>query len=419
MNFTEFGINLCKKYARTNLVVRIVCGIIAGIIFAFLMPEARWIGTFGALFVGALKAIAPILVFILVISSLSMGGKKADGRFRTVIFFYLLSTLLAALTAVAVSYIFPQTLILKAEDMTNQAIPTSIGYVLNRLLVDMVANPISSLTDGKYLGILFWAIISGLALRSVASDSTKNMLSDFANSISKVVKWIIDIAPIGIMGLVYITVTNHGLDIFTDYGKMVLALTGCMIFVFFVLNPLIVFCTLRTNPYPLIFKCFKDSGITAFFTRSSAANIPMNMALCEKLGLDKDMYSVSIPLGATINMNGAAVTITVMTLAAVHTLGIPVNIVTAFCLSILATLAACGASGIAGGSLLLIPLACSLFGISNDIAIQVVGVGFIIGVIQDSFETALNSASDVVFTATSEFLQWEKQGKELPDISKL
>lgn len=419
MKFTEFCIDLCKRYASTNLVVRIVCGIVAGIIFAFLMPKFTWIGTFGALFVGALKAIAPILVFILVISSLSLGSKKADGRFRTVIFFYLLSTLLAAFAAVAVSYIFPQTLVLRTEDMAGQTIPTSIGYVLSRLLVDMVANPISSLTEGKYLGILFWAIISGLALRNIASDSTKTMLIDFANCISKVVKWIIDIAPIGIMGLVFTTVSNHGLDIFTDYGKMVLALAGCMTFVFFILNPLIVFCALRTNPYPLIFKCFKDSGITAFFTRSSAANIPMNMALCEKLGLDKDMYSVSIPLGATINMNGAAVTITIMTLAAVHTLGIPVHIVTALCLSILATLAACGASGIAGGSLLLIPLACSLFGISNDIAIQVVGVGFIIGVIQDSFETALNSASDVIFTATSEFMQWKRQGKELPNISEL
>ena len=419
MSFAESCINICKKYTSTNLVVRIVGGIIAGIIFAFIMPQAMWIGTFGDLFVGALKAIAPILVFILVISSLSLGTKKPDGRLRTVIFFYLLSTLLAAFAAVAISYIFPQTLILKAEEIASQAVPTSIGGVMNNLLIDMVANPISSLTDGKYLGILFWAVISGIALKNIASENTKNMLSDFANCISAVVKWIIDLAPLGIMGLVFTAVSSHGMDIFTDYGKMVLVLAGCMTFVFFVLNPLIVFCAIRTNPYPLIIKCFKDSGITAFFTRSSAANIPMNMALCEKLGLDKDMYSVSIPLGATINMNGAAITITIMTLAAVHTLGIPVNIITAFGLSILATLAACGASGIAGGSLLLIPLACSLFGISNDIAIQVVGVGFIIGVIQDSFETALNSASDVVFTATSEFIKWKKLGKELPDISKL
>ena len=416
MDIKNFWQATVEKYTKSNLVVRIICGIIAGLIFAMFMPNFGWIGVFGDLFVGALKAIAPILVFVLVISSLALGTKKPDGRFRTVIFFYLLSTFLAAATSVGVSFLFPQNIKFDNEVLAVQSVPASMGDVLNNLLIDMVANPISSLTDGKYLGILFWAIIIGMALKSIASKSTKDMLTDISNCISEVVRWIINLAPLGIMGLVFSAVSTNGIEIFNDYGRMVLVLCGCMLFVYFVVNPFLIFFALRRNPYPLVIKCLKESGITAFFTRSSAANIPMNMALCDKLGLDKDMYSVSIPLGATINMNGAAVTITIMTLAAVHTLGIEVNILTAICLCILSTLAACGASGIAGGSLLLIPLACSLFGIPNEIAIQVVGVGFIIGVIQDSMETALNSSSDVLFTATAEYYQWLKQGKEIPEI---
>lgn len=406
-----------ELYSNTNLVIRIIIGIILGTILAFVNPELPFIATLGALFVGALKAIAPILVFILVISSLSKNNEVNDGRLKTVILFYLLSTFLAATTAVIFSFIFPQTLILTAENSASQTVPASMGEVIHNLLIKIVVNPISSLTEGNYLGILFWSIITGIALKNIASDNTKNMLSEFSQCISEVVKWIIDFAPFGIMGLVFDAVSSNGIDIFNVYGKMILSLAGCMLFVFFILNPIIVYISLRHNPYPLIYKCLKESGITAFFTRSSAANIPINMTLCEKLGLDKDVYSVSIPLGATINMNGAAVTISIMTLAAVHTLGIPINLPTALILSILATFAACGASGVAGGSLLLIPLACSLFGISNDIAIQVVGVGFIIGVIQDSLETALNSSSDVIFTATAEFYKWKKEGQKLPKIN--
>ena len=405
-----------ENYNKINLVAKIVIGIILGIIFALFISCAKFISLLGDLFVGALKAIAPILVFTLVVSSLSQSKEKPDGRFRTVIFFYLISTLLAAISAVAASFIFPQTLSLDSGSTTLYTAPSDMGEVIHNLMVNIVVNPISSLSEGNYLGILFWAIIFGITLKNIASDNTKNMFIDISNAISDIVRIIINFAPFGIMGLVFSAVSSNGIDIFTTYGKMILLLAGCMFFVFFVVNPLIIHCALRINPYPLVIKCLKESGITAFFTRSSAANIPMNMSLCEKLGLDRDMYSVSIPLGATINMNGAAVTISIMTLAAVHTLGIPINISTAVCLSILATFGACGASGIAGGSLLLVPMACSLFGIPNDIAIQVVGVGFIIGVIQDSLETALNSSSDAIFTATAEFYQWKKQGKELPEI---
>ena len=403
-------------YSSTNLVIKIIIGIIIGTLLAFYATNLIWIGTFGDLFVGALKAIAPILVFILVISSLSQNTVKKDGRFSTVIGLYLVSTFCAALTAVLISFLFPINLSLGIENITNQSVPAGLGEVVHNLLINIVVNPISSLTEGNYLGILFWAIISGIVLKDIASENTKNVLSDISDGVSAVVKIIIDFAPFGIMGLVYNAVSSNGINIFTTYGKLVILLAGCMLFVFFVINPLIVYSVIKQNPYPLVIKCLKESGITAFFTRSSAANIPINMALCEKLGLDKDMYSVSIPLGATINMNGAAVTISVMTLAAVHTLGISISLPGALILCILSTFAACGASGVAGGSLLLIPMACSLFGISNDIAIQVVGVGFIIGVIQDSLETALNSSADVVFSATAEFYKWKQEGKEIPKI---
>ncbi|MBQ2571173.1 MAG: serine/threonine transporter SstT, partial [Treponema sp.] len=325
------------------------------------------------------------------------------------------STLLASLIAVAASFIFPQTIALANEASADSA-PAGIGQVLKNLLINAVSNPIDALARANYIGILVWACIFGLALKSIAGDGTKQMLNDFAEALSKVVRWIINLAPFGIMGLVFTTVSSNGMGIFKNYGTLLAVLVGSMLFMALVVSPLIVAITLKCNPYPLVWRCLKQSGITAFFTRSSAANIPVNMELCEELGLDKEMYSVSIPLGATINMDGAAITIAIMTLAAAHTLGIVVDIPTALILCVLATLGACGASGVAGGSLLLIPLACSLFGISNDAAMQVVGVGFIIGVVQDSLETALNSAGDVLFTATAEYRAWKKQGKPLPDF---
>ena len=323
---------------------------------------------------------------------------------------YLVTTFLAAVVAVFASYAFPVTLVF--TNAAEGAAPGGIWEVLLNLLNNIVSNPVASLMNANYIGILTWALLFGFALRA-ASESTKNMMTELSEGVSKVVRWIINLAPFGIMGLVFSSVSEYGLEIFTSYGKLLVVLVGCMLFIALVINPIIVACLLKRNPYPLVFRCLKESGVTAFFTRSSAANIPVNMQLCEKLGLDKDMYSVSIPLGATINMDGAAITITVMTLAAAHTLGISVDIPTAIVLSVLATLAACGASGVAGGSLLLIPMACSLFGISNDIAMQVVGVGFIIGVVQDSVETALNSAGDVLFAATAEFHEWIKEGKEV------
>ena len=400
-------------YTRSSLILRRLCGIVLGVALAFLLPNATGIGLLGDLFVGALKAIAPLLVFLLVISALSQGGSKLDKRFGMVIFFYLLTTLIAAFVAVIASFMFPVDLVLTVE-AAEQAAPSGIGEVLSNLLKNMIANPLASIIDGKYLGILFWAVVFGMALKGIASDSTKTMFSNMADGVSQAVRWIINLAPFGIMGLVYSSVSSYGVEIFTTYGKLIALLVGCMLFSSLIVNPIIVAISLKCNPFPLVLRCLRESGITAFFTRSSAANIPVNMALCEKLGLDKDMYSVSIPLGATINMDGAAITISIMTLAAVHTMGIKVDIPTALFLSVLSTLAACGASGVAGGSLLLIPMACSLFGISNDVAMQVVGVGFIIGVVQDSLETALNSSGDVLFAATAEYYQWKKEGKPLP-----
>lgn len=400
--------NLVQKYNETNLVLRIFIGIVVGVILAIFLPTLPWINILGDLFVGALKAIAPMLVFILVMGSLAQGVKKSGGKFRIVIFLYMFSTFLAAITAVLASFAFPQMLTLTAEVQNIESVPQGFGEIIHNLLVNIVINPIASLSESNYLGILFWAIITGMALKDIVSDSTKDILKDFTTSVSQVVAWIINLAPFGIMGLVYKSVSTNGIEIFAQYGKLILLLAVCMFIVALVTNPIIISLFIRRNPYPLILKCLKESGITAFFIRSSAANIPVNMKLCEELKLDKELYSVSIPLGATINMSGGAVTITIMALAAAHTLGIDVEFSTAVILSILATFAACGASGIAGGSLLLIPSACSLFGISNDIAIQVVGIGFIISVLQDSLETALNSSSDVVFTATADYYRKAK-----------
>lgn len=399
-------------YTKTPLILRIAIGLVIGICLGLWVPEAGFVTVFGDIFVGALKAIAPILVFVLVVASLASAGKGIGNRFKSVIFFYMLSTFLAAVIAVVLSFIFRTTIPL--AQAVEQTAPTGLGEVFRTLMGNMVMNPVSALINANYVGILTWSIILGLALRIVAGEKTKEVLTDISNAVSRSVAWVIQLAPFGIMGLVYSSVSEYGLEIFTDYGKVLAVLVGCMILMALVIDPLIVALALKKNPYPLVFKCFKESGVTAFFTRSSAANIPVNMNLCEKLGLDKEYYSVSIPLGATINMDGAAITITVMSLAAAFSQGIEVNIFLAILLSFVATLGACGASGVAGGSLLLIPMACSLLGVGQDIAMQVVGVGFIIGVVQDSLETAINSSGDVIFCATAEFREWQKQGKELP-----
>ena len=399
-------------YTKTPLILRIAIGLVIGICLGLWVPEAGFVTVFGGIFVGALKAIAPTLVFVLVVASLASAGKGIGNRFKSVIFFYMLSTFLAAVIAVVLSFIFRTTIPL--AQAVEQTAPTGLGEVFRTLMGNMVMNPVSALINANYVGILTWSIILGLALRIVAGEKTKEVLTDISNAVSRSVAWVIQLAPFGIMGLVYSSVSEYGIEIFTDYGKVLAVLVGCMILMAIVIDPLIVALALKKNPYPLVFKCFKESGVTAFFTRSSAANIPVNMNLCEKLGLDKEYYSVSIPLGATINMDGAAITITVMSLAAAFSQGIEVNIFLAILLSFVATLGACGASGVAGGSLLLIPMACSLLGVGQDIAMQVVGVGFIIGVIQDSLETAINSSGDVIFCATAEFREWQKQGKELP-----
>lgn len=402
---------ILKLYTDTTLILRIAIGLVIGIGLGLWVPQAEFVTVFGDLFVGALKAIAPVLVFVLVISSLASAGKGIGKRFRTVIFLYMISTFLAAVVAVIGSYLFKVTIPLTAA--VEQSAPTGLTEVFRTLLTNMVANPVTSIMNANYVGILTWAIILGLSLRGLASDGTKQVLADISSAVTKVVSWIIQLAPFGILGLVYGSVNEYGLEIFTDYGKLLALLVGCMLAVALIVDPLLAGIALKKNPYPLVFKCFKESGVTAFFTRSSAANIPVNMALCERLGLDKEYYSVSIPLGATINMDGAAITITVMSLAAAFSQGIEVNIALAIILSFVATLGACGASGVAGGSLLLIPMACSLLGVPQDIAMQVVGVGFIIGVVQDSLETAINSSGDVLFAAVAEFRDWMKKGKEV------
>lgn len=403
--------NILKKWNDLSLILRIFIGLVIGVILGLTLPQATAISILGDLFVGALKAIAPVLVFVLVVSSLAQANTGIGKKFRTVIILYMVSTFLAAVIAVFASFAFPVTL--KLTDAVNEAAPSGIWDVLKGLLTNIVSNPIDAIMQANYISILAWSVILGLALKKLASDSTKTILKDISDAVSQAVRWIINLAPFGILGLVYGSVSSNGLSIFTDYGKLLLLLVGCMLGVALIVDPLIAGICLRRNPYPLVLRCFKESGLTAFFTRSSAANIPINMALCERLGLDKDVYSVSIPLGATINMDGAAITITVMTMAAAHTIGASVDIPTAIILSVLSAVAACGASGVAGGSLLLIPMACSLFGIPGDIAMQVVGVGFIVGVVQDSFETAINSSGDVLFAATAEFREWIKEGREV------
>ena len=398
-----------KKWTESSLIIKILIGVIIGVILGIYAPNWKFIAFPGDIFVNALKAIAPILVFVLVASAISKAKTGIGNKFKTVIIFYMFGTLLSAIIAVIASYLFPVTINL--ANVCVQKAPEDIGKVISDMILMIFSNPIQLLSQGHYLGILFWAIVFGIALKMIASDTTKDVLSDLADSITLIVRGIIQFAPIGIMGLVFSSVSKSGVGIFVQYGQLIMLLVGCVALVTFVINPIIIAGALRRNPFPLVFTCLKESGITAFFSRSSAANIPVNMNLCDRLGLDRDFYSISIPLGAAINMEGAAITITVMTLTVCHTMGISVPLPIAAVLCIISTLAACGASGVAGGSLMLVPMACSMFGIGTDVAMQAVAVGFIIGVIQDSCETALNSSSDALFSATAEYYDRMKDGE--------
>ena len=399
---------LLKAWNKLSLVVQIAIGLVIGIILALTLPDKlSGITILGSLFVGALKGVAPVLVFFLVMSAISQHKSGQKTNMKSIIALYLVGTSAAACIAVIASFVVPQTLTL-TEGVSDIAPPSGISEVLQTLVFNMVKNPVDALLNANYIGILVWAILLGIALRH-AAEGTKTVISNVADAVSQVVRWVIRFAPLGVMGLVFDAIATSGLEALRRYAGLIVLLVAVMLVDALIVNPIIVFFMTRKNPYPLVFKCLKDSGITAFFTRSSAANIPVNMRLCDELGLDKDTYSISIPLGATINMGGAAITISILALAAANTLEISVDIPTAIILCVLSALSACGASGVAGGSLLLIPLACSLFGIPNDLAMQVVGVGFIIGVIQDSCETALNSSTDVLFTAAADMANKRKK----------
>lgn len=401
--------SLWRAYTGTHLITRIFCGILLGAALAILCPGINGISILGNLFVGALKSVAPILVAVLVTASVAQASGGLGKRFGTVIGLYISSTLIASLVAVLASRLFPVTLTLTGVDAGGEMAPAALSEVIGNLLLGLISNPISAVSNAAYLSVLFWSIVMGLALKNTRSQQAIQVIRQLADAVSLVVQWVIQFAPIGIMGLVYASVSESGLEIFATYGRLILLLVGCMLTVMLLINPLITFCLLRTNPYPLLWQCLRGSAVSAFFTRSSAANIPVNMSLCKRMGVDEDFYSVSIPLGSTINMDGASITITVMSLAACHSAGIQVSLSSALILCILATLGACGTSGVAGGSLLLIPMACAPFGLPGDVAMQVVAIGFIIGVIQDSMETALNSSSDVLFTATADFYNRRKQ----------
>lgn len=398
---------ILEKWTSVSLVLRIIVGLVIGAVLGIAVPQWTGIAILGRVFVSALKAIAPVLVAVLVASSIAKAGGGLGPRFKTVISRYMLSTFIAAILAVVGSFLFPVSLDL--TDAAEGSAPGSLADVFTVLLTSIVENPVSAVANANYIGILFWSIIIGIALKLKASEKTISVVHDFSEVITLSVKWVIQFAPFGILGLVFSSVSESGVEVFVSYGHLLLLLVGCMLANTLISNPFISFLMLKKNPYPLLFTCLKESGLNAFFTRSSAANIPINMALCKKLGLDEEFYSVSIPLGATINMDGAAVTITVMTLAVTHTMGIEVTFGAALFLCVIAALGACGTSGVAGGSLLLIPMACSFFGVSNDIAMQAVAVGFIIGVVQDSVETALNSSGDVFFTATAEYYERMKR----------
>ena len=407
----QFIKRILNRWTSMSLILRILCGLAVGLFLGLAAPRLTGIGILGKMFVSALKGIAPVLVAVLVVSSIAKAGSGMGRRFRLLVGVYLLSTFIAAVCAVVGSFLFPVTLEL-SETAVVQASAGSLAEVFSNLLTSMVANPVAAVANANYIAILFWSVILGISLKTMASKATINVVHDLSNVVSKVVKWVIQFAPFGIMGLVFTTVSENGLAVFGTYGHLLLLLIGCMLANALLFNPLISFLLLRRNPYPLLFTCLKESGLQAFFTRSSAANIPINMDLCKKLGLDEEFYSGSIPLGATINMDGAAVTITVFSLAVANTLGIEVSFASALFLGVIATLGACGASGVAGGSLLLIPMACSFFGIPSDVAMQAVAVGFIVGVVQDSVETALNSSGDAFFTATAECYDRRKRGAE-------
>ena len=402
---------IVNMWNKVSLIAKIIVGIVIGAVLGLLVPGATGIGLIGTMFVRALKAIAPILVFVLVISSIANAGKGNGEQFRMVTIMYILSTLLAAVVAVSASFLFPVTMTLDLESYQADVVPSGIMEVLQNLLLNITDNPLHAMLEANYLCILAWALLFGLAMRR-AAKTVKSALVSISDAVARVVRWIIGCAPFGIMGLVFTTVSESGLSIFREYGRLLLVLVGAMLTVALIVDPLLATVILKRNAYPLAWRCLRESGVTAFFTRSSAANIPVNMSLCKRLGLDPEVYSVSIPLGATINMDGAAITITVMALSVANTMGVSVDLPTALMLSLMATLGACGASGVAGGSLLLIPMACSLFGIPQDISMQAVAVGMIIGVVQDSLETAINSSGDVLFAATAEYHQWQKEGRE-------
>ena len=401
--------DIISKWTESSLILKILVGVILGAILGIAVPEWSIIGFPGEIFVEALKAIAPILVFILVASAISKAKSGIGSKYGLIIIIFLATNFIAAMVAVIACYFYPVTIHLSAA--SNAAAPGGLGEILYDMVLNIFSNPIKSLSEGEYLSILFWSVIIGFALRMVASDATKDVIEDISDALTKVVGIIIQFAPIGVMGLVFTAVSESGISIFSQYGQLIFLIVVCMVVVAFIVNPFISFLFLRCNPYPLVLTCFRESGVTAFFSRSSAANIPINMRLCERLGLDRDFFSISIPLGSTINTNGAAITITVMTLVTCHTLGISVSLPIAIVLCVVSTLAACGASGVVGGSLLLIPMACSIFGISPDISMQAVAVGFVISIIQDSCETAVNSACDVLFTATVEYYNRAKNGE--------
>ena len=403
--------NLLKSWSKLSLVKQIIIGLLLGIVLAIAFPsQLSFITIFGDLFVYALKGVAPILVFFIVMSAISQHKVGQKTNMKSIIALYLIGTFLAGVLAVITSFIFKLNLVLPDAAVSDVAPPDGVWQVLKNMIFNLVSNPVSALSNANYLGILAWAILLGLALRH-AKEGTKAVISDIAEAVSQIVRWVIKFAPLGVMGLVFNSIATTGFDGLKNYASIIILLVGTMLADALIINPIIVFINTKKNPYPLVLKCLKDSGITAFFTRSSAANIPVNMELCEKLELDPDTYTISIPLGSTINMGGAAITISVLTLATANTLGIVVDIPTAIILCIVSALSACGASGVAGGSLMLIPLACSLFGIPADVAMQVVGIGFIIGVIQDSCETALNSSTDVLFTATADIKAKNKAAK--------
>lgn len=395
---------------RISLVKQIIAGLVLGVLLARLSPQAGLAaGLLGNLFVGALKAVAPVLVFVLVASAVAQHQKGSEAHIKPIVLLYAVGTFLAALSAVAAGFMFPTEIVLQKAADAGTTPPLGIVEVMKTLLMNLVANPVGAIAEANYIGILAWAVVLGLALRH-AAENTRIMVADLAEAVSRVVKWVVCFAPLGIFGLVSATIAETGFDALAGYARLLAVLLGCMLFIALVVNPFIVWMQIRRNPYPLVFTCLRESGVTAFFTRSSAANIPVNMALAKKLGLHEDTYSISIPLGATVNMAGAAITITVLSMAAAHTQGIQIDFATALLLSLVATVSAAGASGVAGGSLLLIPLACSLFGMSNDVAMKVVAVGFIIGVVQDSAETALNSSTDVLFTAAADYGRQRKAG---------